>query len=74
VVRVGAHPPVVVVGIPQRQHVEDELADDLARVQAGQAGGDPVEHHDAADFVGHHDPIRQLVGKDQAPDRDRPFR
>jgi hypothetical protein len=71
VIRIGAHPPVLTVGVAERKHVEHELADDFPRVQPGQTGGDPVEHDDAAGFVGHHHPIRQLVGEDQAPDRDR---
>jgi len=73
VVRVRVHPPVAAFGVAEREHVEHELADDLGRIQPGQAGGDPVEHDDAAGFVGDHHPIRQLVGEDQAPDRDRAF-
>jgi len=38
-----------------------------------QAGGDPVEHDDAADFVGDHNPVGKLVRENQAPDRDRAF-
>jgi hypothetical protein len=74
VIRVGEQPPVAAVGVVQRQHVEHEFTDDFLRVQASQPGGRPVEHDDAANLVGDHDAIRQLVGEDQAPDRDRPFR
>jgi hypothetical protein len=73
VVRVGAQPPVPAVRVAQRKHVEHELADDLGRIQPGQARSDPVEHDDAADFVGDHHPIRKLVSGNQAPDRDRTF-
>ena len=74
VVRVGVNPPVPAVVVAQRQHVEHELAGHLGRVQPGQPGRDPVEHDDAADLVGDDHPIGQLIGEDQAPDRDRPFR
>jgi len=73
VVRVGEYPPVPALGIAERKHVEHELADDLGRIQPGQARGDPVEHDDAADFVGDHHPVGKLVGENQAPDRDRAF-
>jgi hypothetical protein len=74
VIRIGVNPPVAPVGVAERQHVEHELADDFGRFEPGQAGGDPVEHDDAARFVGHHHPVWQLIGKDQAPGRDRSFR
>jgi hypothetical protein len=74
VVRIGEQPPVAAIGVAEREHVEDELADHFGRVQPGQAGGGPVEDDDAADLVGDHHPIRQLVSEDQAPDRDRAFR
>jgi hypothetical protein len=73
VVRVGVQPPVPALRIAEREHVEHELADDLGRVEAGQAGGDAVEHDDAAGLVGDHDPVRKLVGENQAADRDRAF-
>jgi hypothetical protein len=73
VVRVGVQPPVPAVSVAERKHIEHELADDLGRIQPGQAGGDPVEHDDVADFVGDHHPVGKLVGEDQAPDRDRAF-
>jgi hypothetical protein len=73
VVWIGVHPPVPAIGVAERKHVEHELADDLGRIQPGQAGGDPVEDDDAADLVGDHHPIRQLVCEDQAPDRNRAF-
>jgi len=71
VVRIGAYPPVPAFGVTERNHVEYEFADDLGRIQPGQAGRDPVEHDDAAGFVGDHHPVRKLVGENQAPDRDR---
>jgi hypothetical protein len=74
VVGIGVDPPVASIGVAERQHVEHELADDLGRFQPGQAGGDAVEHDNAADLVGHHHPIRQLIGEDQAADRHRAFR
>jgi hypothetical protein len=74
VVRIGVDPPVTTVGVAERQDVEYELADDFGRFQPGQAARDAVEHGDAADLVGHHHSIRQLVGEDQAPDRHRAFR
>jgi hypothetical protein len=71
VVRIGVHPPVPAIGVAEREHIEHELADDLGRIQPGQASGDPVEDDDAADLVGDDHPIRQLVREDQAPDRNR---
>jgi len=73
VVRIGVHPPVAALGVAERKHVEHELSDNLGRIQPGQAGGHPVEHDDAADFVGDHHPVRKFVRENQAPDRDRAF-
>jgi hypothetical protein len=73
-VGVSVDPPVATVRVAERQHVEHELADDFGRFQPGQAGRGAIEHDDAADLVGHHHPIRQLIGEDQAPDRHRAFR
>jgi hypothetical protein len=72
-VRVGVHPPVPALRVAQRKHVEYELADDLGRIQPGQAGGNPVEHDNAAEFVGDYHSVRKLIGGNQAPDWDRAF-
>ena len=73
VVRIGEYPPVAALGVAEREHVEHELAGDLGRVEPGQAGSHPVEDDDAADLVGDHHSVRQFVGENQAPDRDRAF-
>ena len=62
-VRIGVHPPVAVVGVAERKHVEYEFTDDLGRVQPGQPASGPVEHDDAAGVVGDHHSVGQLVGE-----------
>ena len=66
VVRIGEVPPVAAVGVVQRQHAEQVLAECFGGIGAGQLRGGPVEHGDAACVVGDDETVGEFVGDDEA--------